>query len=99
MAVLLSRGRSCSRGGETARGPVRGRDVVLPPDMARRRVRASSSGSLGGRSARELVGRSGVLGQGMAMVFCSKGAEGSGGVTRRVATVPVARALDVGAAV
>lgn len=77
-----------------ARDPDSGSEVLLPPDMARKRVRVSSSGSLGRRSARELVGRSGVLGQGMANVFCSNGAEERGGVTRKVAT-----ALGVGTVV
>ncbi|KAF2626435.1 hypothetical protein BU25DRAFT_98425 [Macroventuria anomochaeta] len=77
-AVLFSSGRSCKRGGEIAREPVSGSEVVLAPDMARRRVRASSSGSFCvGRSARELVGRSGVQGHGMATVSGSKGSKGA----------------------
>lgn len=87
--VLISRGRSWRRGGETARPPVRGReDVLLAPDMARRRDSASRAGRSRcacpeGRSARLEVGRSGVLGHGTAMVVSVlKVSEGSGGVRR-----------------
>lgn len=85
VAMLLSSGRSCRRGGEIAREPVRGREVVLlAPDMARRRVRASSSG----RAAFELCGRSGVHGHGIAtVVSATNGAGTRGGVTRIVVVV------------
>lgn len=91
-AALCSSGRSCSRGGETARVLVSGRDVVLlAPDMARSRVSASRTGRSRwwrpeGRSAWLEFGRSGVFGQGMAK-FGSvlKGSEGRGGVTRSMA--------------
>ena len=60
---------------------------MLPPDMARRRVSASSSGIFCSL-LRALVGRSGVQGQGTGafVSWCCwspKKAEGRGGVTRR----------------
>lgn len=89
--VLFSRERSCRRGGEVARAPVSGRDVVLlAPDMARSRDSASRAGSSrcscpDDRSVRLEVGRSGVFGHGMAMlVSVLKDSEGRGGVTRNV---------------
>jgi hypothetical protein len=82
VAMLFSSGRSCRRGGEIARELVSGREVVLlAPDMARRRVRASSSG----RPAFELCGWSGVDGHGIATVVPTvNGADARGGVTRSV---------------
>lgn len=90
VVVWLSRGLSCRRGGEIERPPLRGSEnvLILAPDMARRRVRASRSGSFEGVSVREVVGRSGVQGQGMAMVS-SKGREARGGVTRSVVAAAV----------
>lgn len=106
--VLWSNGRSWRRGGDIARLLVNGSEVVLlllAPDMARRRERASRAGWsravwLEGRSARELFGRSGVQGQGMAMfVSALKVEEGRGGVTRRVAAVVDGAGAGAGARV
>lgn len=90
--MLFRSGRSCRRGGEIAREPVSGREVVLlAPDIARRRVRASSSGT----AAFELCGRSGVHGHGIAtVVSTSNGADERGGVTRNVVAFVFAAAAD-----
>lgn len=98
VGVDLRRGRSCRRGGDVER-PVKGSEdvLILAPLMARRRIKASRSGSFCGGSARELMGPSGVQGQGMATFSDSKVMEETGGVTHSVVVAAAAEVCPVGA--
>ena len=65
--------------------------MLLAPDIARRRVKASNSGT----AAFELCGRSGVHGHGIAtVVSVLNGVDARSGVTRNVVAFVVAETAD-----